>query len=195
MGAVELNIEPDKASWHSLERALRDAADGRELLNDLERSWRAAATIAANDAKRSARMISAPRSRHAVSLRSAIASGVGVDTDMGAGKVNRGGGVSKPSKSTLASVAITWRRSGMKKARRGRKKRAESILWRAGWLANKGHPGWSHPVFGLGPNVTTNLAGKGWFDDSIEPHKPGFVLAVRQAYGELVDAIERQAHR
>lgn len=192
---ADVSIEPDKRSWNALERALRDAADGREMLRDLEKSWRAAGNIAAADARRSARMIPAPRSKHTVSLRSAIAKGVGVDTDMGTGRVHRGGGVYKDSKRSLASVAIVWRRSPMAKARRGKYKRAQSILWRAGSLLNKGKL-WTHPVFGLSPNVTTGVPqAKGWFDDAIEPHKPGLVAAVHQAYKEMVDKIERRSRR
>lgn len=185
---MDIEIAPDKPSFRSLERALRDAADGREMLGDLERAWRAAANVAANDARRSARMIAAPRSRHSVSLRAAIASGVKVHTSMGVQRKGR-----KVVGSGDASVAIAWHRSSMKRAVRGREGRPQSILWRAGWLLNNGRV-WSHPVFGLGPNVRTGVPqAKGWFDDSIEPHLPGMVAAARQAYEEMVDRIERQS--
>lgn len=187
---MNVDIEPDHASFRRVERAFRDAADGRELLRDLEKSWRAAASVAANDARRSARMIAAPRSGHAVSLRSAIASGVKVHTYMGAKAKGRrvvGGGD--------AEVAVKWHRSSMAKATRGRFRRPQSILWRAGWLLNRGKR-WSHPVFGLGPNVVTGIPqAKGWFDDSIEPHLPGLFVAVRQSYAEMVDRIERRSGR
>ena len=190
---AEIQIKPDRISWGSLERALKTESRGIGLAADLERTWRAAATVAAADAKRSARMIAAPRSRHAVSLRSAIAAGVGVDTNLGAGIVKRSIGGTKKSKQGFASVAIVWHRSAMKRAVRGKFARPESILWRAGWLLNKGRR-WSHPVFGLGPNVVTGSPqAKGWFDDPIEPHLPGFALAVRQAYDDLVDRIERRS--
>lgn len=185
-----VEIRPDRPSWNSLERALKDASDGREFIADLEKTWRAAANIAAADARRSARMIPAPRSRHSVSLRAAIASGVKVHTYMGAKAKGRkvvGGGD--------AEVAIKYHRSSMKKAVRGRHGRPQSILWRAGWLLNKGRQ-WTHPTFGLAPNVTSGVPqAKGWFDDSIEPHKPGLFLAVRQAYEDMVDRIERRSGR
>lgn len=189
---MDIEIEPDKTSWSTLRRALKDAADGREFLRDLEVSWRAAATVAANDARRSARMIPAPRSRHSVSLRAAIASGVKVETSMGVKKVGRG----RRAGIALAgnpSVAIVWKRSGMAGATRGKEGRRQSILWRAGWLLNKGRV-WKHPTFGLAPNVVTGVPqAKGWFDDSIEPHLPGMTLAVRQAYNQMADRIERRS--
>lgn len=186
---MNVDIEPDEGTFRRLERALMNAADGREFFRDLERSWRAAASVAANDARRSARMISAPRSRHEVSLRSAIASGVRVHVSTG---IQRRGIRSKVTGD--ASVAIAWHRSSMKKAARGKHKRyPQSILWRAGSLLNKGKR-WSHPVFGLQPEVVTGVPqAKGWFDDSIEPHMPGMVLAIRQSYEELADRIETRS--
>lgn len=190
--ATEVDIRPDKASFKALERALRDGADGREFLADLDKSWRAAGEVAARDAKRSARMIAAPRSRHSVSLRQAIAAGVKVETSMGVTKSGRGRSAQFSAKGN-ASVAVVWKRSAMKKATRGRFRRPQSILWQAGWLLNKGRM-WSHPVFGLGPNVTTGIPqAKGWFDDSVLPHLPGMALAAGQAYEELVDRIERRS--
>lgn len=187
---ADVEIEPDEASFRRLTMALRDAADGREFMRDLEREWRAAAAIPANDARRSARMISAPRSRHSVSLRAAIASGVKVHTYMGLrgkGRRVRAGGD--------AEVAIKLHRSSMKRAVRGKEGRPQSILWRAGWLLNRGRR-WSHPVFGKPPNVITGIPqAKGWFDDSIRPHLPGMLVAVRQAYANMLDRIERRSGR
>lgn len=187
---MDVSIEPDQPSWRQLKRALLDAADGREFLRDLQRSWRVAAGVAASDARRSARAIAAARSRHEVSLRSAIAKGVQAHTYMGI----RGKG-RRMRLAGDAEVAIKWHRSPMGMATRGKYKRRESILWRAGWLLNRGRR-WSHPVFGSGPNVVTGVPqAKGWFDDSIAPHLPGLIAVVRQSYAELADRIERQSGR
>lgn len=187
---MDVTVEPDEASFRRVTLALLDAADGRELMRDLERQWRAAANVAANDARRSARAIAAPRSHHEVSLRAAIAKGVAVHTYMGLrgkGRKVRAGGD--------AEVAIKYHRSPMAAATRGKEKRPQSILWRAGWLLNRGRL-WSHPVFGREPEVVTGVPqAKGWFDDSIAPHIPGLVAAVRDAYADMVDRIERRSGR
>lgn len=187
---MDVEIQPDRDTFRRLERALMDAADGREFLRDLERAWRAAASIAAADARRSARAIPAPRSRHEVSLRQAIAEGVRPHTYMGV----RGKGRSLRVAGT-AEVAIKYHRSPMAKARRGIHKRDASVLWRAGWLLNRGRR-WKHPVFGLAPNVVTGIPqAKGWFDDAIEPHLPGIAAVIRKSYEDLVDRIERRSGR
>jgi hypothetical protein len=187
--AVEVQITPDRLSWDSLERALKAESRGFEFLAGLEKDWRAAGSIAAADARRSARSIAAGRSQHAVSLRSAIAAGVQVHTYMGA----RAKGKSVAGGRTDAEVAIAWHRRSMARAVRGVHGRPQSILWRAGWLLNKGRR-WSHPVFGLRPNVVTGVPqGKGWFDDSLEPHLPGLALVVRDSYEEMIRRINARS--
>ena len=181
MATVEFKLDP--LTYHSLLRALKAESDGAQLRRQLAREWRAAGEVAANDARRSARAIAAPRSRHAVSLRSAIAAGVRVDVHAGAPtKKHRYG----------PSVEIAWHRGPMAKANR-KEKSTRSVLWRAGWLLNKGKR-WEHVAWGrkTGRRIGIPQA-KGWFDDAIEPHKVVFYQVARGAVQDVLDRIESRS--
>lgn len=176
MAAFEVRIEPDDMSWDRFATALRSEADGVALRRGLARSWRAIGEEGAEAARQSIRHAPMGRSSHAVPLREAIADGV---------KVHVSTAKRRPG------VTIAWHRSGMKKAIRG-KGGERSILWRAGALLNSGAR-WGHPVYGRGYVVTGVPGARGWFHAPLRKRMPLMEQAVRQAYREAVDRIEKRS--
>lgn len=181
---MKVSVKLDQTSYHAFVHALKAESDGKALHRQLEREWRAIGTVAAADARRAIRYVPSHTSTHTVSLRAAIASGVKVEANT----------VLDPARKKWPGVAIVWHRSAMAKAVRGKKASPKSILWRAGQLFNRGSA-WEHPFYGRGSYRQQPVAAKGWFDNSIEPHKPGMVEAVRQVYREMVDRIARRSTR
>lgn len=177
MANLRIQLEPDDLSWDRFASALRSEADGRALRRDLARSWRVVGEEGAEAARRSIRHASMGRSRHAVSLREAIADGVAVHVS---------------TAQVRPGVTIAWHRRGMKKAVRGKFGGADSILWRAGVLLNNGTR-WGHPVFGRGYVVTGVPGARGWFHAPLRRRMPAMEEAVRQAYRDVVDRIRARS--
>lgn len=158
-------VEPDKASFERVIRALDDEKDGKKLKAELVRNLEDALQPAVEEARSNVMAYQTGGLPHeGEPLRSAVAAGVSAYVRLG----------DKPI------VGIEAKKTGMPRGFANAPKRLNE------------RRGWRHPVFGTGKWVT-QLGAPGWFDDPIQRRKATYKKAVQKALQGVADRISRKA--
>lgn len=158
-------VEPDRASFDRVTRALEDERDGKKLKAQLVSDLEDIVQPAVEEARSNVMAYQTGGLPHeGEPLRSAVAAGVSSYVRLGDHPV----------------VGIEASKTGMPRKFANAPKRLNE------------RRGWRHPVYGTGKWVT-QLGAPGWFDDPIQRRMEKYKKAVQKALQDVADRISRKA--
>lgn len=164
---MEVTVEPDRESFQRVIAAIKEDQDGKELVRDLRKGFKAALEPAAAEARNNIlTMRSAGLPEFETSLRTAIASKVTVDVSLSA---------------KSPRVGIKARRKDMPRGFTNAPKRLNSAK------------GWRHPLFGDRTKWVQQIGAPGWFDRPMAGRRDQYLEAATKALQAVADRISRKA--